>query len=132
MDTIRDRARERKQYNRKSNDGIRLQQRVQDRYVSKLVEDARRPIWAMGCPNCTGGLLKPVPEYAHIPAPLYVARIAQASMGILKFCECDAGRAYQIFLRKKYKDIVAKRDVYPNWDGIAQAAANPPATRRGG
>jgi hypothetical protein len=112
-------------YNRKSAAGQQLQKRVENRYQEKYVEDARTPDWARGCGKCKGGLVEPVPGYNHIPAPMYAARVAQAKVGVLRFCTCDAGVGYRNFLLRKYLDIKYKRDPFPGWEEIENAASTP-------
>lgn len=77
------------------------------------------------CPLCGGsGLVKP-PSPAHIPAPLYAARAAQAKMGRLTFCTCTRGQMYRQYLLRMFYGIRDGRDKFPNWNDIEEAAATP-------
>ena len=111
--------------NRKSAAGQQLQKRVENRYKEMYVEDARTPDWARGCGKCKGGLVEPVPGFNHIPAPMYAARVAQAKVGRLQFCDCDAGQAYRHYLLRKYQEIKSGRDKFPNWEDVEEAASTP-------
>lgn len=111
--------------NRKSAAGQQLQKRVENRYQEKDMSEAAAPEWARGCEHCKGGLVKPVPGFNHIPAPMYAARVAQAKVGRLQFCECNAGQGYRHYLLRKYQDIKAGRDKFPNWEDVEAAAATP-------
>jgi len=110
--------------NRKSYAGQQLQRRVENRYQEKDIDDAAAPGWARGCDKCKFGLINP-PDPSHIPAPWYAARIAQAKVGRLQFCECDAGQGYRHYLLRKYQDIKSGRDKFPNWEDVEIAAATP-------
>lgn len=104
---------------------MRQSQRKVENYQEKYVEDASTPAWAHGCDKCKYGIVKPVPDYKHIPASMYAARAAQAKVGRLTFCECDAGQGYRSYLLRKYYDIKSGRDKFPNWKEVEKAAATP-------
>jgi hypothetical protein len=103
---------------------VRQSQRKVENYQEKYVEDASTPSWANGCDKCKFGLIYP-PDPSHIPAPWYAARVAQAKVGRLTFCTCDAGQGYRSYLLRKYYDIKAGRDRFPNWEEVEDAAATP-------
>jgi hypothetical protein len=110
----------------------RTQRREVDRhYEPKDVSEAGAPDWAQGCPKCVRGLVSP-PEAAPLPAPLYAALVALARVGRLRFCDCDAGKAMERFLRQRYAEIRAGRDRYPDWQAIEDAAATPSVRYVGG
>lgn len=103
---------------------MRQSQRKVENYQEKYVEDASTPSWANGCDKCKFGLIYP-PDPSHIPAPWYAARVAQAKVGRLTFCTCDAGQGYRSYLLRKYQEIRSGRDKFPNWEDIEEAAATP-------
>lgn len=103
---------------------MRQSQRKVENYQEKYVEDASTPDWAHGCGKCKYGLVD-TPAPIHIPAPWYAARAAQAKVGVLHFCTCDAGVRYRNFLLRHYLDIKYKRDPFPQWEEIENAAATP-------
>lgn len=82
------------------------------------------------CERCNGtGMVAP-PPCGHIPAPLYVARAAQAAAGRITFCTCDKGQAYRQYLRAKYAAIQAGTDSVPDWQNVKDIAGTDYVERR--
>ena len=59
------------------------------RVVSLTMENS--PAWAWGCDRCKFGVIASV-EYTSSPLPLYHARPLLAEAGLIRFCDCQAGR----------------------------------------
>jgi len=59
-----------------------------------------------GCGKCKYGILSE-PDTSSVAAPLYLRRAIAASMGLVLFCDCDAGRAQERYMEKILKRIPA-------------------------
>lgn len=82
--------------------------------------------WARGCDRCRFGLTV-TPEH-RTGISLYVERAVQASLGLVQFCDCRAGKAYRAFLRNTYRDIRdgGMYDIKALQDKIAGESESPP------
>jgi hypothetical protein len=81
--------------------------------------------WARGCDRCRHGLTV-TPEHRTY-APLFVERAIQASLGLVQFCDCRAGKAYRAFLRNTFRDLRdgGEYDIKALQDKIAGESAAP-------
>lgn len=69
------------------------------------------PEWAVGCEKCNYGIVS-APELTR-QCGLRLERVAQMELGLVEFCECQAGKRYHVSLlnlRQQYIEEARKDD----------------------
>lgn len=64
---------------------------------------ANAPEWAKGCDKCKFGVIGA--EYSNSPLPLYQAQPLLAEAGLIRFCDCQAGRTARERAKVEYLSI---------------------------
>jgi hypothetical protein len=84
---------------------------------------AQQAHWAKGCGSCRHGL-RVTPEL-NTTQPLYIARTAQAALGMIEFCDCQAGVAYRQYLRGTYQEERKTTDMDALQERVASESTTP-------
>ncbi len=80
--------------------------------------------WAMGCDNCSYGLVSP-PAIPSVAASLYMVRLVQATNHDLTFCDCQAGTSYRVSLLNRRQKLIEEARKDPRMIEYAKCSTHP-------